>query len=200
MYLDGKMLRLPEGVRSATDLRFSPDGQHYAYRAGFQGGAMRLVLDGAVQVNSNLGTPSIARYHYVFSPDSQHIAVDSAPPSDTGVFASGLYLDGKYIPVVANPGMKRLEFTADSKHIVWAQGVPSRDALRIYVDGKVVADADAAIAASSTEAWWDMLPDGSLAVLAQDQNNLKRITITPSAETGVSALGGGGSLVAKRDQ
>ena len=135
----------------------------------------------------------------MFSPDSKHIAVDSGPPTDTGVFASGLFLDGKYIPVVANSGMKRLEFTADSKHIAWAQGAPSRDALRIYVDGKVVVDADAAIAWTSKEAWWDMLPDGSLAVLAQDQNNLKRITIVPSSETSVAALIGGGALVAKRD-
>ena len=200
LFLDGKMLRLAEGVRGATDLRFSPDGQHYAYRAGFQGGGMRLVLDGAVQMNSNLGTPSMARYHYVFSPDSKHIAVDSAPPTDTGQYASGIFIDGKYIPVIANSGMHRLEFTADSKHIVWAQGVPSRNALRIFVDGKVVADADAAIAFTSTEGWWDMQPDGSLAVLAQDQNNLKRITITPSAETSVATLGGGGALVAKRDQ
>jgi hypothetical protein len=96
--------------------------------------------------------------------------------------------------------MKRLEFTADSKHIIWAQGAPSRDALRIFVDGKLVADADAAIAFTSTEAWWDMLPDGSLAVLAQDQNNLKRITITPSVETSLASLGGGGALVARRDQ
>ena len=200
MYMDGKMLRLPEGVRGASDLSFSPDGQHYAYRAGFQGGGMRLVIDNVVQMNSNLGTPSTARYQHVFSPDSKHIASDSAPPTDTGVFASGLFLDGKYIPMVANPAMKRLEFTADSKHIVWAQGLPSSGMLRIYVDGKAVVDTDAAVAGTSTEGWWDMLPDGSLAVLGQDQNNLKRITITPSGETSVAALGGGGALMAKRDQ
>jgi hypothetical protein len=139
------------------------------------------------------------RYHYVFSPDSQHIAVDSSPPTDTGVFASGIFVDGKYVPVVANSGMKRLEFTADSKHIVWAQGVPSRDALRIFVDGKAVAEGETAISANSKEGWWDMTPDGSLLVLVQDENNLKRITITPSAETSAAALGGGGALLAKRD-
>ena len=156
------------------------------------------MIDGAVQMNSNLGTPSMQRYHYVFSPDSQHIAVDSAPPTDTGVFASGLFLDGKYIPVVANSGMKRLEFTADSKHIIWAQGVPSRDALRIFVDGKVVADADTAVSANSKEAWWDMAPDGSLSVLVQDEHNLKRITITPSPETNLATMGSGGAMVAQR--
>jgi hypothetical protein len=44
-----------------------------------------------------------------------------------------------------------------------------------------------------------MTPDGSLLVLVQDENNLKRITITPSAETSAAALGGGGALLAKRD-
>jgi hypothetical protein len=61
-------------------------------------------------------------------------------PTDTGVFASGIFVDGKYTPVVANPGMKQMEFTADSKHIIWAQGVPSRNALRIFVDGNAVAE------------------------------------------------------------
>ena len=200
MYLDGKMLRMPEGVRGATDLRFSPDGQHYAYRAGVQGGGMRLVLDNTMQMNSNLGTSSLPRYHYVFSPDSKHIAVDSAPPTDTGVFASGLFLDGKYIPVLANSGMMRLEFTADSKHIVWAQAVPSHPTMRIYVDGKAVAEPEIAISYTSREAWWDMLPDGSIAILGQDQNNLKRITITPSAETTLATLGGGGAMLAQMSQ
>jgi len=34
------------------------------------------------------------------------------------------------------------------------------------------------------------LPDGTLLILAQDDNSLKRITITPSAETSVATLTG----------
>ncbi|MBS1801848.1 MAG: hypothetical protein JST28_00695 [Acidobacteria bacterium] len=200
VYLDGKTVPLPNGVQGVGDLRFSPDGAHYAYQMYYQGGAQRLAVDGVAQMNSNLGTPSIPRAHYVFSPDSRHIAVDSGPPSPTNEFSSGIFLDGKYTPVVANSGMKRLEFTADSKHIVWAQDVPSRNALRIFVDGKAVAEADTAVSPNSKEAWWDMAPDGSLSVLLQDENNLKRITITPSAESGLASLGGGGMLVAKSDR
>ena len=200
IYLDGKTMPLAAGALGASDLRFSPNGQHYAYGAQLQAGAQRLVIDGVVQMNSNLGSVSIQRARYVFSPDSQHIAADSMPPNPVSEFASGLFLDGKYIPVVANSGMKRLEFTADSKHIVWGQGVPSRDALRIFVDGKAVAEGDTAVSANSKEAWWDMAPDGSLSVLVQDDHNLKRITITPSAETSVAVLAGGGALLAKRDQ
>jgi hypothetical protein len=200
IYLDGKTMPLVSGALGASDLRFSPDGKHYAYGAQLQGGAQRLVIDGAVQMNSNLGSVSIQRARYVFSPDSQHIAADSMPPNPVSEFASGLFLDGKYIPVVANSGMTRLEFTADSKHIVWAQNMSGRDALGIFVDGKAVAEGQTAVATSSKEAWWDMAPDGSLAVLVQDDKNLKRITITPSSATSVATLGGGGALVAKSDQ
>jgi len=94
--------------------------------------------------------------------------------------------------------MIRLEFTADSKHIAWAQSVPGRAGFRIFVDGKAVAEADSAVASTSREGWWDMSPDGSLSVLAQDQNNLKRITITPSPETNLATMGGGGGITVAR--
>ena len=195
VFMDGKTLPLPNGASSASGLRFSPDGRHYAYVAGFQG-AQRLIIDGVVQMNSNVGSSSVQRAYFVFSPDSQHIAADSGPPTPASQFASGIFLDGKYTPVVPTPGMKRLEFTADNKHIAWAQGA-SGDTFRIYVDGKAVAEADAAVPSSSKEAWWDMAPDGSLSVLAQDANNLKRITITPSAGTSIASLGGGGAMLAR---
>jgi hypothetical protein len=199
VFVDGKTLPIPASGVSGTDLRFTPDGQHYAYTAGFQGGGRRLVLDGEAQMESNLGAANVTS-HYVFSPDSQHIAVYSAPPKDTGQYASGLFLDGKYV-LSSEPTsfFFRLEFTADSKHIAWAQSVPGRQGFRIFVDGKAVADGDAVLASTSTEAWWDMAPDGSLSVLAKDDNNLKRITIVPSPETNVSSMVGGGATVARRD-
>jgi len=197
VYMDGKMSPLPSGAQGADDLRFSPDGKHYAYSATYGDMSRRLVLDGVEQANSNLGSPGNPRIRYVFSPDSQHIAADSVPPHPTGEYASGVFLDGKYIPVPANVGMLSLEFTADSKHIAWAQPVPSRHAFRIFVDGKAVAEADTAMATSPREGWWEMGPDGSLSILAQDENNLKRITITPSPETNLATMGGGGITVAQ---
>jgi hypothetical protein len=128
---------------------------------------------------------------FVFSPDSQHIAVYSLPPNPTGQYASGVLLDGKYVPSVATPMFFRLEFTADSKHIAWAQPVPSQHAFRVYMDGKPVAEAETAIDPNSREAWWDMAPDGSLSFIGQDDNNLKRITITPSPGINVATLLGG---------
>lgn len=201
VYMDGKTLRLPDSAQGADDLRFSADGKHYAYAATFQGGGRRLVIDGVVQMNSNLGSGGEANgRHYVFSPDGQHIASYSAPPNPTGESSSGLFLDGKYIPGQAASYFQKLEFTADSKHVVWAQPLSGRQGFRIFVDGKVVVEADEAISHSSPEAWWDMAPDGSLSILAQDENNLKRITITPSPEISVATIGGGSALVAERNR
>lgn len=191
LYMDGKMLRVPDGGDGASDLFFSPDGQHYAYRAHSPGGGNRLVVDGITQKNSNLPQGAMGGMQFVFSPDSQHIAVYSLPPNPTGQYASGVLLDGKYVPSVATPMFFRLEFTADSKHIAWAQPVPSQHAFRVYMDGKPVAEAETAIDPNSREAWWDMAPDGSLSFIGQDDNNLKRITITPSPGINVATLLGG---------
>ena len=152
-------------------------------------------------MNSNLGSGGESNgRRFVFSADGQHIAVFSVPPTPTGEFASGLFLDGNYIPCQPASYFQRLEFTADSKHIAWAQPLSGRQGFRIFIDGKPVAEVDAAMASTSKEGWWDMAPDGSLSVLGQDENNLKRITIMPSSEISIATIGGGGSLVAKRDQ
>ena len=201
IFMDGKTLHLPDGAQGADDLRFSPGGKHYAYNASFQGGGRRVVIDGVVQMNSNLGSGGEANgRHYVFSPDGEHIASYSAPPNPTGEYASGLFLDGKYIPGQAASYFQKLEFTADSKHVVWAQPAPGRKGFRIFVDGKAVTEADEAVSTNSPEAWWDMAPDGTLSILAQDEHNLKRITITPSPEISVATIGGGSALVAERNQ
>ena len=200
VYIDGKTLPLAGGAQGAGDLRFSSDGRHYAYTANFSGNANRLVVDGAVEMQSNLAVGNNIGNQYVFSPDSQHIAVYSSSPTSTGEYASGVFLDGKYVPGVATPMFYRLEFTADSRHIAWAQPVPGQHAFRLFVDGKAVTETATAIDPNSRESWWDMAPDGSLSVLGQDEKNLKRITITPSAQTSLATLGGGGAMVAKRDQ
>ena len=199
LYLDGKTLPLPDGVENGNDLRFSPDGEHYAYVATFRGNARRLVWDGVAQAESNLGSPSTTiGQQYAFSPDSRHVAVYGIPPTATGEYATGIFLDGKYVPGAPTPYFYKLEFTADSKHLAWAQVVQGRQGFRIFFDGKAVAEGDAALPATSPEHWWEMAPDGTLLVLAQDDKNLKRITITPSSETSLATMGGGRPEVANR--
>lgn len=193
LYVDGKTMPLPEGAIGADDLRFSPNGQHYAYDAILRDRSMRLVVDGVVQINSNLATSSNPAGRYVFSPDGQHIAVNTLPPNPNEQFATGLFLDGKCIPIPTANSLFKVAFTADSKHITWAQPVPGPQRIfQIFVDGKPVAQAEEAVDGSSRETWWDMVPDGSLSVLVRDEHNLKRITVTPPPEANLALLGGGG--------
>jgi hypothetical protein len=46
--------------------------------------------------------------------------------------------------------------------------------------------------------WFDFLPDGTLLVLGQDEKSIKRISITPSAETSLATMLGGDGVVAAR--
>src|SRR3984893_8594795 len=45
--------------------------------------------------------------------------------------------------------------------------------------------------------WFEFLPDGTLLVLGQDDNSLKRFAITPSSETSQATIGGGSAVTAK---
>ncbi len=69
------------------------------------------------------------------------------------------------------------------------------------VDGKPVAQTEAVATLginNNAIKWFDFLPDGTLLVLGQDENSLKRITITLSPETSLATmLGGGGTVAAK---
>ena len=44
--------------------------------------------------------------------------------------------------------------------------------------------------------WFEFVPDGTLLVLGQDDNSLKRLAITPSSETSLATIGGGGAVAA----
>ncbi len=68
------------------------------------------------------------------------------------------------------------------------------------IDGKPVAQTEAvATLGINNDAikWFDFLPDGTLLVLGQDDNSLKRISITPSPNTAVAQMLGGGTAVAR---
>jgi hypothetical protein len=46
--------------------------------------------------------------------------------------------------------------------------------------------------------WWDFGQDGTLSFLAQDENSLKRITLTLSDQTSLATMLGGGGVVAAK--
>jgi WD40 repeat protein len=192
LVLDGKTVRGNFG--SGTDLAFSPDGAHYAFWKNV-GSSLQLVLDGVPQPASNLGQ-NIAK-GFVFSPDSKHLGHFGVAPNASDSMNVGLFLDGKYIPVgPAHGPYSNLSFTADSKHVIWTHQTEGPD-FRLFVDGKPVVEGSmAGIPQQLGTGWWDMAPDGSLRFLSEDDASLKRITITPSPDTSVATLTGGGAVSA----
>ncbi len=188
--LDGKTMR--PGGRDVGELSFSPDGLHYAYVATDAGGASRFVLDGVVQSSSGAGANALpGDRRYVFSPDSKHVAHFAQPPTPLGYYQGGIFLDGKYISLGPAPGLySQLTFTPDSKHLLWVRGetIDSAPAFRVFVDGKPVAEGFTAGNTGAIPGWWEMAPDGMVSFLAQIENSLKRVTVTPSPTTSIETL------------
>jgi len=188
--IDGKVRSL--NGRGAQNLGFTPDGAHYAYFLLDAGMSLHLALDGAVQPASNMGgLGNASDAHFVFSPDSKHIAhLGLSPANDS----RGLFLDGKYIALGQSIVAGHLTFTPDSKHLVWFLQMPGVNDFRVFIDGKAVTELGSAsnrgVNDPSAATWFDMFPDGTLLILAQDDNSLKRVTITPSADTSVATLTG----------
>jgi len=200
LYMDGKTIRT--GLKGTSQLQFTSDGNHYAYVALDSGNGTRLAIDGVAQPASNFGSTSQAIYaKYSLSPDGRHIAHFGYPPQPTGDDEHGLFLDGQYRPI--NHGMNTtfLTFSPDNKHLVWFQAVPSKNEFRVMVDGKPVAQTEAVATLGINNdviKWFDFLPDGTLLVLGQDENSLKRISITPPPESSFATMLGGGTTVARR--
>ena len=193
--IDGRVT--PLGTHGGTDLGFSPDGKHVAYVAADSVNSSHLMLDetplGESGISGDRIDPAkVMALHYVFSPDSEHVAY-FAQMGD----AHGIGVDGKFI---ATPGRgnESLRFSPDGKHLLWLHLPFGNAPYRLMADGKPIVDFFPADSASSNPYWWDFNADGSLSLLAQDDNSLKRITITFSPETSVATLTGGGTAIATR--
>jgi hypothetical protein len=81
---------------------------------------------------------------------------------------------------------RNLTLTPDSKHLLWTHEEQDY-AFRVFLDGKPVATGSHAEGTGVTS-WWDMGPDGTLSFLAQADNSLQRIRVTPSGDTSVETL------------
>lgn len=199
LFLDGKTIRT--NLRGMSEFSFTPDAAHYGYVAIDSGLGQKLAIDGTpLPASSFGGTPTPIATKYVFSPDSKHMAHLAMPPTVTGDYERGLFLDGKYMSIGQSTTAGRLTFTPDSRHLLWFQQVPSAYAYRAYIDGKAVVQAEFAgnrgVNDSNPVPWFEVQEDGTLLTLAQDDNSLKRISITPSPETSVATMMGSGTAVA----
>jgi hypothetical protein len=199
LLVDRKMTAL--STRDGDNLSFTPDGQHYAYFAVDAGMGRKLVIDGVVQPQSVLTTAdtmdllNAQALKYVFSADSKHVAHFAAPPTPTGGYDRGIFLDGKYAPASSQGTNSQLSFSPDSKHLFWIQGYGNQP-YRVFIDGKPLLDFYPTGSTPTVPHWWDFGADGTLSLLAQDDNSIKRITITLSDTTSLATMLGGGSAVA----
>ena len=192
----------PLNARGGSDLSFTPDGAHYAYFA-VDGLGGRLVIDGAPQPQSSLSgdridMQNVSTLKYIFSADSKHVAHFAVPITPTGDYQRGVFLDGKYVQISADGTNTDLTFSPDSKHLFWIHLYGDRP-LRVFIDGKPLVDFFAAgNSVGMVAGWWDFGQDGTLSFLAQDENSLKRITLTLSDQTNLATMLGGGGVVAAR--
>src|SRR6266478_4426067 len=97
------------------------------YFATDAGMGNRLVIDGVPQPQSALSTDIIdmqnsSALKYIFSTDSKHVAHLALPPTPSGDYQRGVFLDGKYVLISAEGTNTDLSFSPDSKHLFWMLG------------------------------------------------------------------------------
>jgi len=187
-----------------TEFSFSPDGAHYAFVANQQ-----LYLDGAkvsdfalgeftglVQSGTNKG--QFERYHYIFSPDSKHVVYLAGDPNNEA--HRGLWVDKSFIfhsPSNYAGSILHPTFTPDGQHLFWYDRVAPSVAepqghFQLYVDGeRSVTFAPSFLSyerGSNQGVAWEMGPDGVLQFLVLADNVVKRVRVTPSADTSVATM------------
>lgn len=193
--LDGKFLDLGgpgSGLGQTNWFRFSPDGSHYSFQQG-----QRMFVDGVPQLAYYFiaGTPA-----GLWSPDSKHLAYicapadASAPPNQVG-----LCLDGKYIGL-GQASFGNVTFSPDGSHIYFTQLI-AQGGFRLFADGHPVLEGypTGGGVGSFGKETFEMLPDGTLVLVMQDNAGLKRYAITASPTSSLaSLLGAASGLAAKR--
>jgi len=182
--VDGKALQ----SQGANALEFSPDGSRYAFTHG--GGNNRtLNVDGADMPGATMPfkRPSLSAQvrsdkEFVFSPDSKHVAYFGRQQNGT----YGIFVDGKF---TAMPGTYPMNptFTPDSRHLIWMDR-PGGPAQVVYVDGRPALELVSNSSLTTMPGTWEMGADGTLSVVGQSGDSLKRYRITPGADTSIDLL------------
>lgn len=196
--VDGKVEPLLTGTLM-TSFAFSPDGSRHANNSG-----------GSVSVD---GKASGITGGFLFSPNSQHVAIFGRRGSDN---KGGLFVDGKLVyEARSNFLIHHLAFTPDSQHLFWVAFEPPKDPTAsqgddvTYLDGKPVARTDyghvnfaayqipprvemgpnsVAQMEHTQAAEWQVGPDGVLTLVGPVGGVLKRFQVTPSPDTSVETL------------
>ncbi len=195
LFVDGKAEKRARAI-SLEGFSFSPDVKRYAYYAG---GTPR---DGGPVVVDGKATDLTGSYS--FSPDSKHVVVVGYRATDN---KRGIFLDGQLV-FPAEMDIIYRAFTPDSQHLYWMareaatgpDAVPGSYEFVNYLDGRPVAHGEQRAEAQAIllprgfghfaqpPPAWDLGPDGTLTCMAVAGDAVKRIKVTPSAETGLTTM------------
>jgi len=159
---------------------------HYSFQQ-----SQRMIVDGVPQLAYYFAGGTQAG---LWSPDSKHLAFICAP-ADPAAPANhvGLCLDGRYIHL-GQASFGNVTFSPDSNHVYFTQSI-AQGGFRLYADGRPVLEGyptGGGVGAFGKETF-EMHPDGTLVLVAQDNTGLKRYSITASPSSSVAALLGGAS-------
>jgi hypothetical protein len=199
MHIDGKAFPAIDSGK----LVFSPDGKHFAFvTTGNDPRWGTVVLDGVPQPGTYMDMSQMQRGIHTyfppiqFSPDSNHVAWYGTSPSDSG---SGIFLDGKFFHSgEAGISPQHVSFSPDSKHLVYGNIVRAQpDIYGVFIDGRLAAQVDLALAFNQNESAWQWAPDGSLIVFGQDADGLKRFHINLPEDTSLATMGGSSKTLAQ---
>jgi hypothetical protein len=183
--------------RRAAELTLSPDGAHYAF----------TWVDGVNLDGTDMGTTAVEfqrpskdngqgspRGYLVFSPDGTHLAFFTRHPQTTEF---GIVIDGKFL--AGGRGLtSNLQFTPDGKHLVWIDRMEG-NLLAIYIDGKVAAQYDPGAASPWGQSGnFEIGADGVISAITQDGDTMKRLRVTPPADSSVDTLAGAAKALPKK--
>jgi hypothetical protein len=179
--VDGKLLQR-EGVSRVT---LSSDGSHFGFTFGRLPTARTVNVDGK-DLPGNVLTfqqAGLGRYRpraeFVFSPDGKRVAYFDA--------SGGVYVDGRLAMMSPGAQPQNLTFTPDGRHLIWAANTSSSQT--VYVDGRPSVQFDNNFQLQSELGTWEMGADGTLIVVAQAGDAIKRFRLTPGADTSIDSMG-----------
>jgi hypothetical protein len=180
---DGKSLQ-KEGASAVT---FSSDGSHFGFSFGRQ---LRSVNIDGKDLPGNvvlMQQPGVGRYRpraeFVFSADGKRVAYFDQQPGN----ASGVYVDGRLAMVFPGTNPQNLTFTPDGRHLIWLANIASSQT--VYVDGRPSAQFDGNYTLQAAAGTWEMGADGTLMVVAQAGDAIKRFRITPGSDASIDSIG-----------
>jgi len=183
--VDGKVVST-SSTRGLNAIAFSPGGARYATLGGVLNSINRtLAVDGA-------DVPGVAIFgvsgdekqfpYFLFSPDDKHIAYFGTDMPNHR--QHGLWIDQKL--VFPTDGVDRLQFTADSQHLLSVDR-NLRGVNTLYVDGRPSVQFRMSAFDAVLEAR-EIASNGVLTLLTVKDGALVRYRVTPPSDTSLATL------------